>query len=385
MASTIKDVARLAGVGVGTASRVISGKGPVAPETAARVQQAIETLGFRPSSIARALSRKSLDMLGVYVPQYQGLFYGPVLENIDRELRDVERHMVAANGCDCGDARDQALDGIDFLRQRECDGLLLMSHELHDDDILQLHAQMPQLAVLNRIVPGLAPICFSSDHEFGGRLAAQCLLQAGHRHIAILSGPNHAPDNEARLRGFLDTLGEAGVTVPPEWIVTGDFTTSTGRRAAETLLARFGTHLPFSALFCANDPMAIAAIGVFLMAGVRVPEDLSVVGYDDCDFAAHAWPPLTTVRIDIGAVAAQATRDLLNRCYGLDLAVAHDFQPTLVRRASVCPPTRTAPPSPGGHQDITETPPPWPRNDDPPAAMPSPSASSAAATSFPPT
>ena len=87
MASTIKDVARLAGVGVGTASRVISGKGPVAPETAARVQQAIETLGFRPSSIARALSRKSLDMLGVYVPQYQGLFHGAVLETIGRELR----------------------------------------------------------------------------------------------------------------------------------------------------------------------------------------------------------------------------------------------------------------------------------------------------------
>ncbi|MFM2346807.1 MAG: hypothetical protein RL654_1560 [Pseudomonadota bacterium] len=384
MASTIKDVARLAGVGVGTASRVISGKGPVAPETAARVQQAIETLGFRPSSIARALSRKSLDMLGVYVPQYQGLFYGPVLERIDRELREVERHMVAANGCDCGDARDQALDGVDFLRQRECDGLLLMSHELHDDDIRQLHAQMPQLAVLNRIVPGLEPLCFSSDHARGGRLAAQCLLEAGHRHIAILSGPHHAPDNEERLRGFLDTLGEAGVTVPPDRIIEGDFTTATGRSATETLLARFGTHLPFTALFCANDPMAIAAIGVFSKAGLRVPEDLSVVGYDDCDFAAHVWPPLTTVRIDIGEVAAQAARDLINRCYGLDLAVTRDFQPTLVQRASVCPPTRTAPPSAGGPQNITETSS-WPRSDAQPAAMPSPSASSAAATSFPPT
>ena len=382
MASTIKDVARLAGVGVGTASRVISGKGPVAPETAARVQQAIDTLGFRPSSIARALSRRSLDMLGVYVPAYQGLFYGPVLERIDRELRGLDRHMVAANGCDCGDARAQALDGIDFLRQRECDGLILMSHELQDDDIRQLHEQMPQIAVLNRIVPGLEPVCFSTDHEFGGRLAAQCLLEAGHRRIAILGGPRHAPDNEERLRGFLDTLGAAGVTVPADWIVEGDFTTTGGRAAAETLLARFGTRTPFSALFCANDPMAIAAIGVFSMAGLRVPEDLSVIGYDDCDFAAHVWPPLTTVRIDIGEVAAQAARDLINRCYGLELAVAHDFSPELVRRASVCPPS---PAFQNRTPDPTETGSPWPRPDAPGAAMHSPSASSAAATSFPPT
>ncbi|MDQ5897846.1 MAG: LacI family transcriptional regulator [Pseudomonadota bacterium] len=375
MASTIKDVARLAGVGVGTASRVISGKGPVAPETAARVQQAIDTLGFRPSSIARALSRQSLDMLGVYVPAYQGLFYGPVLETIDRELREVDRHMVAANGCACGDARTQALDGLEFLRARECDGLLLMSHELTDDDIRELHAHTPQIAVLNRIVPGLERLCFSSDHELGGRLAAQCLLEAGHRRIAILSGPHHAPDNEARLRGFLDTLGQAEVTVPEDWIVEGDFITDTGRVAAEMLLARFGTRLPFTALFCANDPMAIAAIGAFSRAGVRVPEDLSVIGYDDCDFAAHVSPPLTTVRIDIGAVAAQAARDLINRCYGLDLAVAHDFPPELVRRASVCPPAPTPP-------DTTETSPSWSRPDARDATPPCPSASSAAATSF---
>lgn len=336
MASTIKDVARLAGVGVGTASRVISGKGPVAPETAARVQQAIETLGFRPSSIARALSRKSLDMLGVYVPQYQGLFHGAVLETIGRELREVERHMVTASGGACGDARLQALDGIDFLRQRECDGLLLMSHALHDDDLRQLHAQMPQIAVLNRIVPGLESVCFSSDHALGGRLAAQCLLEAGHHEVAIISGPHHAPDNEARLHGFLDTLGAAGVRVPSERIITGDFTPASGRAAAEALLARCGpAPLPFSALFCANDPMAIAAISVLAAAGLRVPEDLSVVGYDDCEFAAHVWPALTTVRIDIDAIATQATRDLINRCYGRDRPVIRDVAPELVWRQSV--------------------------------------------------
>ena len=211
MASTIKDVARLAGVGVGTASRVISGKGPVAPETAARVQQAIETLGFRPSSIARALSRKSLDMLGVYVPQYQGLFHGAVLETIGRELREVEPHMVTASGGACGDARLQALDGIDFLRQRECDGLLLMSHALHDDDLRQLHAQMPQIAVLNRIVPGLESVCFSSDHALGGRLAARGpiapIRPAGSKPLGTASiSPSASSASSASAGAFMPAI-----------------------------------------------------------------------------------------------------------------------------------------------------------------------------------
>lgn len=384
MASTIKDVARLAGVGVGTVSRVLSGKGPVASETALRIRQAIETLGFRPSSIARALNRNSLDIVGVYVPQFDSLFYGPLLVHVDRELREVQRHMVTVNGCEFGSARTQALEGIAFLRQRECDGLVVISHELLDEDILALHAELPHIAVLNRLVPGLEACCFSSDHELGGRLAAQCLLDAGHRRIAILSGPHHASDNAARLRGFRAALADAGVTVPADWVWPGDFVADSGRAAAAAMLARHGCALPFTALFCANDPMAIAAIGALTAAGVRIPEDLSVIGYDDCELAPHVWPPLSTVRIDIGAVAAQATRDLINRCYGLDLAVIREFPPTLVRRASVCPPVHPAPPA-SGPPDATEPASPWSLPDAARAEMPSPSASSAAATFSRPT
>jgi LacI family transcriptional regulator len=335
MASTIKDVARYAGVGVGTASRVISGRGSVAPETAARVQQAIEALAFKPSSIARALSRQSLDMLGVYVPSYSGgLFYADVLEQVDRQLRAVERHMVAANGSGRGDARQQALDGIGFLNQRECDGLLMMSHELTEADFQRLHTELPPMAVLNRVVPGLEALCFSCDHEAGGRLAAECLLAHGHRRIAVVSGPHHAPDNEARLRGFHAALAGAGVVLAPEATVNGLFSFASGEQAAQALLARREA-LGFSAVFCANDVMAIALISVFQQAGLRVPQEVSVIGYDDCELARHSAPPLTSVRADIGEVATQATRDLINRCYGLDLAVTRHFPPSLVQRASV--------------------------------------------------
>ncbi len=335
MASTIKDVARLAGVGVGTASRVISGRGPVSAETAAKVQQAIAELEFRPSSIARALSRQSLDMLGIYVPSYGGgLFYATALETVDQQLRAVGRHMVAANGCGDSNPRQKALDGIDFLRQRECDGLILMTHELTDDDLRQLHAGQPHIAVLNRLVPGLEAVCFCCDHEQGGRLAAELLLAQGHRRIALISGPHDALDNEARLRGFRAVLDEAGIEIDPQAVTDGDFTFEGGLRCSATLIARRPA-LGFTALFAANDLMAMAAISAFSRAGLRVPQDVSVMGYDDCEIAPYTWPPLSSVRIPLQDMAKQATRDLLNRCYDLDLSVERTFTPTLVQRESV--------------------------------------------------
>lgn len=338
MATTIKDVARLAGVGVGTASRVLSGKGAVAPDTAARVQQAIQTLGFKPSSIGRALSRRSLDIVGLYLPSYNGLFYGPLLQAVDQQLRAAHRHMVLANGCGEQSARQQALDGLQFLQQRECDGLLLLTHDLSDADLLALQPQLPPLAILNRVVPGLEAFCFGSDHEEGGRLAARHLLAMGHRRIALIGGPAFATDNTARLRGFHAELAEAGVKLPPRWVQTGDFEAAGGAQAAQALLAVREARgaRPFTAVFCANDAMALGAMGVFHRAGLRVPDDVSVLGYDDDAHAPHLCPALSTVRIDIGAAATAATQDLLHRCYGLALPpAAHDFPPVLVPRASV--------------------------------------------------
>jgi LacI family transcriptional regulator len=112
--ATIKDVARLAGVGLGTASRAISGRGPVSEKALAKVNEAVAALQFRPSNIARALASKTLGMIGIYVPDFAGTFYGEILQTVDGELRAVDRHMVAANGCGQADARQQALDGIRF-------------------------------------------------------------------------------------------------------------------------------------------------------------------------------------------------------------------------------------------------------------------------------
>jgi LacI family transcriptional regulator len=340
--STIKDVAKLAGVGVGTASRAISGKGAVSPETLVRVRQAVAELGFRPSNVARALSLKSTGMLGVYVPIFEGTFYGPMLQAIDAELRAVNRHMVAANGCGTADARQQALDGVDFLIQRQCDGILVLSNDLLDEDFVALHARFERLAVLNRSVPAGGPAAFSTDHRQGGVLAAQALLSKGHREIALIGGPDSAPDNRARLAGFHAELARHGVQVAPEHQAEGDFAFAGGHAAALALLARrkkgrgkATSALPYTAIFCANDVMAMAAISAFTHAGIRVPQDLSVIGFDDSDVAAYTAPQLTSVRIPVDEVAVSGCRHMLQLCYGLALPYAREFPPRLVWRESV--------------------------------------------------
>ena len=332
MTTTIKDVARLAGVGVGTASRVISGNGSVAAGTADRVRAAIKTLNFRPSRAGRALATRTMGMLGLYVPHFSGLYYGPILQAVDSELREVDRHMVVANGCGAGDQRQLALNGIEFLMQRECDGIIISSTELLDADLLAMHLRFPKVVVLNRIVPGLEAQCFAADHALGGRLAARALLAQGHRDIAVISGTESADDNAARLTGFHAELAERGLEVPPALRVCGDFSFKGGALAAQALQA---SGLRFTGLFVANDQMAMAAISVFDAHGRHLPQELSVVGYDDSDLAPYTNPSLSTVRIPITEITRNACRSLINRCYGMDLPVRRDFVPRLVWRDSV--------------------------------------------------
>lgn len=331
--ATLADVAKRAGVGLGTASRAISGRGSVSADALARVQEAVAALDFKPSKAARALSTRTTDMIGVYVPDFAGTFYGPILQTVDAELRGVERHMVAANGCGSGDPRQQALDGIRFLQERQCDGVLVMSNALRDADYAALWKTLPRMVLLNRRSPAHPENCFGTDHRLAGRLAARALLARGHREIACIAGPHSAPDNEDRMAGFHAELAAHGVHVPARHQIEGDFSLAGGQAAADELLRRGPRR--YSALFCANDMMAMAAVSRFGAAGVRVPQDLSVLGYDDSALAAFTTPALTTVGVPIRAAAESGCRFLINLCYGLALPVQRDFPPGVVWRDSV--------------------------------------------------
>jgi LacI family transcriptional regulator len=330
--ATIKDVARLAGVGLGTASRAINGSGPVSPATLERVRKAIEELGFRPSHAARALLTGSSKMIGVYIPALSGTFYTPILQIIDTELRAAGLHMVVAFGVGLGDARRQAIEGIEFLIERGCDGLIVMTSALDEEDLAVAGSRLSRLVALNHGFATIPDQCFTVDHVLGGRLAAHTLLEHGHRDIAVLTGPMALEDSVARIDGFLAELAEAGIDTAALWRREGDFSPASGWDAARELVASGRTP---TALFCANDEMAVGALSHFQEAGIRVPRDLSVLAYDDTPSAEYAAPRLASVRMPWRQMTLNGLNALLNLCYDLKRPVERDFPVTVTMRASV--------------------------------------------------
>jgi LacI family transcriptional regulator len=330
--ATIKDVARLAGVGLGTASRVVSGKGSVSPATLAKVRAAIAELGFRPSHAARTLLSGSSQMIGVYIPVLSGTFYTPILQIIDTELRAAGLHMVVAFGAGLGGARQQAIEGVEFLIERGCDGLILMTNVVLEEDITALALRQTPMVVLNHSFDSIAAQCFTVDHTLGGRMAARTLLDHGHRSIALVSGPASLPDNVVRVAGFMEELAAAGVDTAGMWVVEKDFSPAGGWSAAKELV---DSGHRCTAMFCANDEMAVGALSYFQEAGIRVPHELSVIGYDDTPSAEFSAPRLTTVHMPWREMTQNGVSDLLNRCYDLQRPVTRSYPVTMTLRASL--------------------------------------------------
>jgi LacI family transcriptional regulator len=280
--STIKDVARLAGVGLGTASRVVSGRGSVAPATAKRVRRAIEQLNFRPSHAARSLLSGSTQMVGVYIPILKGTFY--------THFRPSTPSCAAAPLVVAFDYRPISgarIEGAQFLINRDCDGLIVLSNDLLEKDIVALGREQPNIVVLNRVFESIRDQCFTADHVQGGIVAAQALLQHQHREIAVIGGPPTAPDNVARLLGFRSELSRHGIDPQTVRTSESDFSPEGGWVSAKALLA---SRHRFTALFCANDEMAVGVMSYFQQAGLAVPQEVRL-GYDDTRVPVFSAPP----------------------------------------------------------------------------------------------
>ena len=329
---TIKDVALLAGVGVGTASRVLSGRGSVSPKTAERVQKAIAELKFKPSHAARSLLSGTSQMIGVYIPLLKGTFYTPILAAIDTELRMTGRHMVVAFGSGAGNMRDQAIGGVNFLFQKGCDGLIIMSNALLEKDLTALGENRKKIIILNHYYKSIADQCFMADHKAGGRIAAEAFLAKGHRQFAIFAGPDYALDNLERIDSFLAVLKKQKVKKSEIFIRKSDFSPEGGYACAKELIQ---SKHSFTALFCANDEMAVGALSFFQSIRLMVPTQVSVMGYDDTQSAEFSAPHLTSVHIPWHAITLNSVRYLLKLCYKESYPVQRNFSTSLTWRASV--------------------------------------------------
>jgi LacI family transcriptional regulator len=188
------------------------------------------------------------------------------------------------------------------------------------------------MVVLNHGFDSIAEHCFTVDHTLGGKMAARALLDHGHRDIAVVAGPASLPDSVVRVASFMKELAGAGVAADQVWMVEKDFSPAGGWSAAKELVE---SGYRATALFCANDEMAVGALSYFQEAGIRVPHELSVIGYDDTPSAEFSAPRLTTVHMPWREMTQSGVSDLLNRCYELQRPVTRNFPVSVTLRASL--------------------------------------------------
>jgi LacI family transcriptional regulator len=314
---TIRDVARRAGVSASTVSRVLNQTAQVAPAKQAAVLRAVQLLGYRPSVIAQELARGRSRAFGVLPQVISSPFYGRVMKGVEQGLRGSGYYPIFAGG----EHPAEESQAIELFLSHRVDALILMGGRLAEDEVIRLADRVPLVAI-GRSIRGLEHRCVRVENRAGGYKATRHLIDLGHTRIAHLTGlPWHA-DAIARRQGYEAALADAGIPFDPALVVEGDFEEQSGYTGAQSLLAS-GVH--FTAAFTGNDQMACGAGLALLRQGLRVPHDVSIVGFDDQPHAAYAWPALTTVRqpaVEMGMAAARALLEEL-RGHGFVLPTFH--------------------------------------------------------------
>lgn len=302
--ATIKDVARQASVSVATVSRVFNGTAVVREETARRIREVAAVLRYAPHGGARSLITNRTSTIGVLLPDLYGEFFSELIHGIDLTARRSGYHILVSRSWE---GRTQINEAMRAMRGR-VDGLLLMSPDIDAETLLNLPADLP-VVLLCSPSQGRDVDSVSIHNSRGARAMVGHLISIGHRRIAIIKGSEGNFDAAERLRGYHAALKEAGIEADPALERWGDFTEAGGYDAALELLA---AEIRPTAVFAANDCMAIGALSAFRESGVSVPKDIAVAGFDDIPLARYVDPPLSSVRVPISDLGATAVDILLH-------------------------------------------------------------------------
>lgn len=327
---TIRDVAREAGVSVATVSRVLNNSAAVTGDTREVVLKTVARLGYRPNANAQALATQVSDTIGVVVMDVSDPFFGALVKAVDTVAQRLQKHVLINNSYHQADKERHAIEVL--IRQR-CNALIVHAKALGDQELASLMQQVPGMVLVNRIVPGFAHRCVCLDNVSGALMAMRMLQQHGHQRIGYLGSVHPIEDNDQRRDGWAQALSEQGVTPVESWCAAGEPDLQGGEAAMVELLGR---NLHLTAVFAYNDSMAAGALAALKDNGIAVPQQLSVVGFDDIPISRYTDPQLSTVRYPIVSMAKLATELALKGAAGeLDSSARHCFMPTLVRRHSV--------------------------------------------------
>ncbi|GCE12171.1 LacI family DNA-binding transcriptional regulator [Tengunoibacter tsumagoiensis] len=332
--TTIYDIARAIGVSQTTVANALKGRGNVSDAMRQRILDYAQEVGYRPNVLAQSLTQRKTYTIGFILPTIANPFYPEIAEEIEHLVAQQDYQVLLCNTR--GDAQ-LGRKHLERLQGRWVDGIIVMGISMDVADI-QVHFNQGLPTVLcdwqeNESPEGIPQA--SIDFYQAGALAAHHLLEIGHRKLAIIV---HEPLQIHRLEGFRSTLAEAGISLPAEWIQQGDSTLESGYEAARRLLLS-QQHRP-TAIFATNDWMAIGAMGAARDLGLRIPQDLSVIGLDDIVVGEHYQPALTTIAIPKQELARAATELLLQQIARADqITPLVLVQPSLLVRQSTAAPS----------------------------------------------
>ncbi|SMB94891.1 LacI family DNA-binding transcriptional regulator [Deinococcus hopiensis] len=308
---TVIEVAREAGVSPATVSRILNGTAAVDPEKQRAVEKAIEQLGYRPNVVARGLVTGSSNIIGVLTPDLASPYYSDVLGGIEEALEGTPYSPLIASGH--WNRRDE-LGVLDVLLSHQIAALIVFGSSLSEADLRGLAAGVPLVVLGRRVELGdLGGASISFDDEGGAYAATRHLVEQGHRVIGHIMGDEAHEDAHERLRGYRRALEEAGLPFDGALVTRGDYRVPSGLLGMQRLL---DGGKPLTAVFCANDQMAIGARLALYRRGMRVPDDLSLVGFDDQPGSPYTTPPLTSVRLPMREAGLALARFALARLRG---------------------------------------------------------------------
>jgi len=342
---TIRDVARLAGVSVATVSRVLNNPSIASKEAREQVLRAVETLGYRPNANAQALATQSSDTIGVVVMDVSDPFFGALVKAVDTVAQLHQKYVLIGNSYHIAEKERHAIEVL--IRQR-CNALIVHSKALGDDELARFMDQVSGMVLINRVIPGYEHRCVWLNNVSGAEMATRLLLSQGHQRIGYIGSSHAIEDDVQRYQGYVQamtqpmTQSHQTYDAPPAiWRAQGSPDLQGGEAAMVELLGR---NLHLSAVFTYNDSMAAGAMAVLKENGINVPNDFSLVGFDDIPISRYTSPKMTTVRYPIVSMATLATElALKGAAEQLSEGISHCFMPTLVRRHSVAPWQNVAP------------------------------------------
>lgn len=327
--ATIHDVAEDAGVSPTTVSRYLNRRIDLPATTAGRIDAAILKLGYRPNLLAKRLSTGKSQAVGLVTPEIREPFFAEIASAFEDE---ADRHGYTVFISSTRSDRKREIASLDRLDDRHVDGLLLMTNRADDGTLARLIDGRRDVVILDEDIPGVSVPRIFVDNEQGAFAAARHLIESGHRRIAYIGGPADLTTVTERRAGFVAAMRSAGLLVDPELVAMGSFAAEASRLATHRFL---GLPRPPTAIFASSDYIAIGAFTALREAGRAIPDDISLVGFDDMPIGALLTPPLTAVRQPVETLGRLGFQTLFALLNGEPAAPLTRLPVELIRRHSV--------------------------------------------------